>query len=138
MAGTTPSPQEVEDLVFWLQANSITALYHQPALPSVYEAAESYAGRGSGLLALPVEMEKGSYVLAFRSEAVRTVSWGGNPNEAVQFESDGKRYHPRASFKIWQQTVRRTSLPWRPETLEEAERLRNFLIESSLNQKYLG
>ena len=137
-AGATPGQQEIEDLVFWLQANNITSLYHQPSLSSVYEAADAYAAQGSGLLALPVEMEKGDFVLGFRSEAVRKISWGGNPNEAVQFETDGKKYHPRASFQIWQETVKATSQPWMPETLELAEGLRNFLIESRLNKKYFG
>jgi light-regulated signal transduction histidine kinase (bacteriophytochrome) len=135
-AGRTPGRQEIEDLVYWLQANAVAGLYHQPALPSVYEAAEGYADTGSGLLALPVEIDKGDFVLAFRGEAVQTVSWGGNPNEALQFESDGLKYHPRASFKIWQQTVRQTSAPWRAETLEIAESIRNFLVESRLNRKY--
>jgi light-regulated signal transduction histidine kinase (bacteriophytochrome) len=136
IAGSTPARQEIEDLVYWLQATNVNGLYHQPALPSVYEAAEGYAGTGSGLLALPVETDKGDFVLAFRAEAVQTVSWGGNPNEALQFESDGIKYHPRASFKIWQQTVRQTATPWRTETLEVAESVRNFLVESRLNRKY--
>lgn len=136
-AGTTPGRQEIEDLVFWLQANNITGIYQQTSLASVYEAAEAYTESGSGLLALPVENGNGDFVLAFRGEAVQKIDWGGNPNEAVQFESDGKKYHPRASFRTWQQTVRGTSQPWRKETLETAEGLRNFLIESRLNKKYL-
>lgn len=133
--GTTPGQQEIEDLVFWLQANSVASIYHQPSLPTVYEAAEGYAETASGLLALPIEAEKGDFVLAFRPEAVRKIDWGGNPNEALQFESDGKKYHPRASFKIWQQVVKQTAQPWKKETLEAAEGLRNFLIESRLNKK---
>lgn len=134
--GKTPEKQEIEDLVFWLQANDISGLYHQPALPSVYEAAMEYAENGSGLLALAIEANRGDFILAFRHEAVKNIAWGGNPNEAVQFESDGKKYHPRESFKIWQQTVRQTATPWRPETLEVAESIRNFLIECRLNRKY--
>lgn len=137
-AGATPGLQELEDLVFWLQANHITSLYHQTSLPAVYEAAETYADSGSGLLALPIEPEKGDFVLAFRGEAVKKIAWGGNPNEALQFESDGKKYHPRASFGIWQQTVKATAQPWKKETLEVAEGLRNFLVESRLNKKFFG
>lgn len=134
--GKTPAQEEIEDLVYWLQANAVSGVYHQPSLSRVYEAAETYAETSSGLLALPIEMDKGDFVLAFRSEAVQKISWGGNPDDAIQFESDGKKYHPRASFKIWQQTVRQTALPWKKETLEIAESLRNFLVESRLNRKY--
>lgn len=135
MAGHTPAQQEIEDLVFWLQANSITGLYHQPSLSAVYEAAENFARTSSGLLALPVEVDKGYFVLAFRAEAVQKINWGGNPNEAVQFESGSTRYHPRASFKSWQQTVRQTALAWKTETLDIAETIRSFLLESRLNRK---
>jgi light-regulated signal transduction histidine kinase (bacteriophytochrome) len=137
-AGSTPSKHEIEDLVLWLQANNIQHLLHQPSLASVYEAAEAYAEKGSGLLALPVEAEKGDFVLAFRSEAVKNIAWGGNPDEAIRFEADTKQYHPRASFQIWQQTVRQSSIPWKKETLEVANGFRNFLIESRLNKKFKG
>lgn len=133
--GITPDRQEIEDIVFWLQANSVSGLYHQTSMASVYEAAETYVEKGSGLLALPIESESGDYVLAFRPETVKKISWGGNPEDAVQFESDGKKYHPRASFKIWQQTVKKTAEPWKQETLEVAEKLRNFLIEARLNKR---
>ncbi|HEV7331417.1 MAG TPA: GAF domain-containing protein [Flavisolibacter sp.] len=136
--GNTPSKLEIEDLVLWLQANNIHHLLHQPSLSSVYEAAESYAEKSSGLLALPIEADKGDFVLAFRSEAVQHIAWGGNPDEAIQFEPDTKKYHPRASFQIWQQTVRQSSIPWKTETLEVADGFRNFLIESRLNKKFKG
>lgn len=132
-AGATPAKHEIEDLLYWLQANNVSGLYHQLSLASVYESAGSYAAESSGLLALPIEAEKGDYLLAFRPESVREISWGGNPDEAVQFESDGKKYHPRASFKIWQQTVRKTAQPWKPETLDAAEKLRHFLVEKKLS-----
>jgi light-regulated signal transduction histidine kinase (bacteriophytochrome) len=136
--GDTPARQDIEDLVLWLQANGVEGLYHQPSLPQVYEAAIAYAENGSGLLALPVEMNRGDFVLAFRPEAVRSIDWGGNPNEALQFEDNNRKYHPRASFRIWQQTVHQTALPWPKETLEVAETVRNFLIESRLKRKFIG
>lgn len=131
--GTTPGKTELQDLVFWLQTNGVNKIYQQPSLANVYEQAEEYAHEASGLLALPIQPDKGDYVLAFRHEAVRNVNWGGNPNEAVQFEPNNTTYHPRNSFKIWQETVQKTSMPWRDEELEIAENFRNFLIEFSLN-----
>ncbi|NTS40546.1 GAF domain-containing protein [Flavisolibacter sp. BT320] len=136
--GVTPQKGEIEDLVLWLQANDTHHLLHQPSLAAVYEPAEGYAEKSSGLLALPVEADKGDFVLAFRSEAVQEIAWGGNPDEAVQFEEDLKKYHPRASFRIWQQTLRQHSQPWKKETLEVADGFRNFLVESRLNKKYKG
>jgi len=71
-------------------------------------------------------------VLAFRKEKIHHVDWGGNPNETVQFEANSTKYHPRNSFRIWQETVRKTAIPCREEEIEIAENFRNFLIEFSL------
>ncbi|HYO21903.1 MAG TPA: GAF domain-containing protein [Flavisolibacter sp.] len=134
-AGKTPSGTEVEDLVLWLSSNEVKDVYHQPSLPSVYEPAENYAPVVSGLLALPIEHSKGNFILAFRSEAVQKVSWGGNPAEAIRFESDGKKYHPRASFQQWQQTVRNQAVPWKKEVLQTAEEVRIILTSYRLNNR---
>ena len=61
----------------------------------------------------------------------------GNPSDAVQFENDGKKYHPRASFRLWQQTVEKTALSWSKEGLKTAERIR-MLSERSVNALVLG
>jgi light-regulated signal transduction histidine kinase (bacteriophytochrome) len=133
--GATPSVAEVEDLVIWLASNDVRDLYHQPALSVQYEAAEAYAEIASGLLALPIEYNKGNFILAFRSESVQKVNWGGNPAEAVQFESDGKKYHPRASFQQWQQVVKHQAIPWRKEVLQTAEEVKAILTSYRLNSK---
>ena len=132
--GKVPAEQDIEDLVIWLQSANRNKIYHQPSLSAVFEPAEHYAQEASGLLALPVQAEKGCFILAFRPEAVTKVNWGGNPEEALHFEADGKRYHPRASFRLWQQQVVKTSLPWRGAELEVAEQFRNFVVEYTLNK----
>jgi light-regulated signal transduction histidine kinase (bacteriophytochrome) len=131
--GHTPDFTAVEDLALWLSTNEVKDTYHQPALSAVYEPAEAYAQQASGLLALPLEYSKGNFILAFRSEAVQKVSWGGNPSEAVQFESDGKKYHPRASFQQWQETVRNRSIPWSRELLRTADEVKNVFVSYRLN-----
>jgi light-regulated signal transduction histidine kinase (bacteriophytochrome) len=132
--GTAPATSQVEDLVFWLQTNSVNKLYHSSNLPGVYEGADAYATDASGLLALPVQPERGAYILAFRPEAVRDVAWGGNPDEAITFEPDGKRYHPRNSFRMWKKTVQNNAIPWNKEEIEIAEQFRNFVVEYTLNK----
>jgi two-component system, chemotaxis family, sensor kinase Cph1 len=134
--GETPGDTEIAELILWLQPNINSGVYHQNSLSSVFEPAEKYAELASGILALPIQPEKGSYILAFRHEALQKVSWGGNPNEAIQFTADRKQYHPRNSFNQWQQTVKQTSIPWKPEEIEVAENFRNFVLEYTLNKIY--
>lgn len=131
--GETPTQQEVEELIYWLQSSTVNKLYHQPSISTLFDNAEAYAKTCSGLLALPIQPDKGFYLLAFRSEAVQKINWGGNPNEAVQFEKDKTTYHPRNSFKLWQETVYNKSIPWSEDQLFIAERLRNLIIEFVLN-----
>ena len=125
--GSTPGQEEIRDLVFWLQTRDQEELYQQTHLSQVYEPAAAYADMASGILALPIQAAKGNYLLAFRREAKQTVNWGGNPAEAVQFTADKKTYHPRASFRIWQEKLEQTSLPWDAGQLQLASQFKNFL-----------
>ena len=134
--GEVPEQHEIIDVVEWLRAKNFKKTYYLSNLSSVFEPARIYAKKASGLLVLPIDPERGKFILAFRPEAVQNVQWGGNPNEAIQFEQDGKSYHPRNSFKLWQQTFYNTSLPWKPEELEVAEQLKNFIVEYTLNNIY--
>lgn len=136
--GKVPPKAQIEDLVIWLQSIKTNKLFHQPFLSSVYEPAKNFTGTGSGIVALPIQPDKGDFILAFRGEEVSKVNWGGNPSEAIQFESDGKKYHPRASFNKWQQEVHKHSIPWRPEELEVAESFRNFILEYKLNNQFVN
>nr|WP_199083626.1 hypothetical protein [Pedobacter sp. ASV19] len=81
-------------------------------------------------------MERGEFLIFFRPEVIEDIHWGGNPNEAINFEKDGKNYHPRHSFKMWKQTVRKHSLAWGDQELEVAESLRSFLFEFRTKQLY--
>ena len=134
--GQTPGESDIHDVILWLRSNAINSTYSNSSFVSSFEPSEKYSSIASGVLALPIQPEKGNYILAFRPEVLGTVNWGGNPNEAVQFEQDGKKYHPRNSFNQWQQTVKQTSRPWKKEELEVAENFRNFVVAYTLNKFY--
>jgi two-component system, chemotaxis family, sensor kinase Cph1 len=127
--GIVPDPVQVEDLLVWVQSRVTGELYHTERLSVVYEAGAAFTETGSGLLAVPIQPDRGNFVLAFRPEVIQTVRWGGNPHDAVQFEPDGVKYHPRNSFGQWQQTVRDSARPWTAGELEMAAHFRNFMVE---------
>jgi light-regulated signal transduction histidine kinase (bacteriophytochrome) len=134
--GTAPDRVEVEELALWLQTRNTHGLFQHSNLVSVFEPAGAYANVASGLLVLPIQPDRGHFIIAFRPEAVQKVDWGGNPNQAITFEADGKKYHPRNSFKLWQQTVHQTAIPWNNGELEVAEQFRHFVVEYTLNKVY--
>jgi PAS domain-containing protein len=73
---------------------------------------EALKALASGLLATPVSKVGGEYLLWFRSEQIRTVTWGGNPFKPVTVGDDPRDLSPRRSFAQWHQLVEGTSEPW--------------------------
>jgi light-regulated signal transduction histidine kinase (bacteriophytochrome) len=133
--GKVPAKSDLADLAMWLNAKKLQQVFQHSNLPATYEHAAAYADIGSGILAIPVNgNNKDEYFIVFRPEVIRTVNWGGNPDEAIRFEADSKTYHPRYSFTLWQQTVRQTSLPWKEEEIKAAEGLRSFIYEYTTKQ----
>lgn len=134
-AGSTPDEGDIEILIYWLRQKSHQQTFHEHQLPRVFEESRAFSDKASGIIALPIQPDRGNYLLAFRPELIKTISWGGNPDEAVQFEPNSTVYHPRHSFKVWQQTVHHTAQQWHPEELAAAEQFRNFLIQHTLNRQ---
>jgi chemotaxis family two-component system sensor kinase Cph1 len=127
--GITPEPTEIIDLAYWLQTNGIDKMTQWPSLSAVFEPAQAYPGKASGLLVLPLQPMRGHFLLAFRREALKRISWSGDPNNVIRFEDDGRRYHPRNSFQAWQQQVERTAPEWNDTDEQVAESFRQFLVE---------
>jgi light-regulated signal transduction histidine kinase (bacteriophytochrome) len=125
--GETPTAQQIEALVAWLSENASEGVYHTDCLPLLYPPAEAFADVSSGLLALSVSRTPRDYVLWFRPEVIRTVTWAGNPDKPV--ESDGAFLTPRKSFAAWQESVRLHSAPWRAPEIEATHQLRLSLLE---------
>lgn len=110
--GQTPDKQQIGSLLDWLRISETPDVFYSDNLTSYNEDAAKYMDKASGLISLPIIPEKGFFLLGFREEVKKTVKWGGNPGEAVTFDSNGSNYHPRKSFDAWQQKVQYTSKPW--------------------------
>ncbi|WP_299823061.1 GAF domain-containing protein [uncultured Pontibacter sp.] len=134
--GITPSDQEIKELTSWLRRNKNTGLFATATLPVDYPHSKDYKEVASGMIALPINAEHGDFMLGFRPEVNQTVNWGGNPDNAIQMEADGKTYHPRNSFAIYKETVKNTSLPWQHEEIEAAETLRIAVLEKLIKERY--
>ncbi|MDX5422307.1 MAG: GAF domain-containing protein [Hymenobacteraceae bacterium] len=134
--GNTPRDRELKELASWLRRNNMDQHFATDKLPQQYVQSKEYKDIASGLIALPINVEHGEYILGFRPEVLQTVTWGGDPNNAIQMEQDGKTYHPRNSFATYRETVKHTSLPWHAEEIEAAEALRSAVLEKVIREKY--
>lgn len=126
--GDVPEPEALRELILWLHTRQLKGIYHSDNLSEDYDSAAAYKKTASGLIVIPINMEEDEYLMIFRPELLRVVNWGGNPNERIVFE-DEKNYHPRNSFRRWQEQVEGIAQPWRVEELQVAESLRSFIYE---------
>ena len=116
-------------MILWLHTRQLKGVFYSDSLSSEYDSALAYKEKASGVLIIPVNMQEDEYVMIFRPEVPRVVNWGGNPNERILFEKDEKTYHPRHSFRLWQEQVEGVARPWKEEELKIAENLRSFIYE---------
>ncbi|RAU82891.1 GAF domain-containing protein [Pontibacter arcticus] len=134
-SGDTPTDQEIKELVSWLRRNKANGQFATASLPTVYPHSKRYMDKASGLIAMPINAEQGEFILGFRPEVQQTLQWGGDPNNAIQMEQDGKSYHPRNSFATYIETVKYTSLPWQQEEEDAAETLRSAVLEKIIKER---
>lgn len=134
--GTVPENEVLDNIMLWIRSKSFVNVFHTNNLSDVFEDADDYSAIASGLLVIPINPGKGDFIVCFRPEVVKQIKWGGDPNQAISFEKDGKSYHPRNSFKLWLETVHGQSEAWLEQEMETAESLRNFLFEFSTTPLY--
>lgn len=135
VTGDAPPETLIRPLVGWLEeGRMLHGLFHTSSLPRVFPAAEPHRAVASGLLAIRLPRPEPVYLLWFLPEIVQTVSWGGDPNKAVEEQAgpQGPRLHPRRSFEIWKEEIRGRSIPWSPVDVEAAADVRRSVIEAEL------
>ncbi len=123
VVGQTPTVPEIELLTGWLKARSETVLATD-SLASLWPPAEVFAPDASGVLAISISQLHPDYILWFRPEVVRTVTWSGDPTKPV---TETGVLHPRKSFEAWKEQVRLRSLPWTEVETETAGEFRNAI-----------
>jgi len=131
--GRTPDADQVAGLVDWLNETAADGVFHTDHLPLDYPPAAAFAAVACGLIALSVSRSPRDYVLWFRPETVRSITWGGNPHKPVEPGADD-RLSPRKSFTAWQESVKLHARPWRDVDIEAAKTLRLSLLEVILQR----
>ncbi|MBP0446808.1 GAF domain-containing protein [Roseomonas sp. SSH11] len=126
ITGRTPPEAEVRRIAAWLAEQGGPEVLETSCLSNLLPWTESCADVASGLLAVSVSKLYPSFLLWFRPELVRTVTWGGDPRKPA--EPEPTRLHPRRSFAAWAETVRKRSAPWSAAEVEAARDLRTAIM----------
>lgn len=127
--GNVPDSIDIENLRLWIDSKELREVFATDNIQSVYEDAVHFKDIASGLLVIPLDHRRSEYLFCFRQEVEATIDWGGNPNNAITFDKDGKNYHPRNSFTLWKEKLENHSLPWKQQEIEAASALSGFLYE---------
>lgn len=132
LIGETPSESDVNKIVAWLSPRAKDDLVVSNQLAAVMPGAESFKDTASGLIAIAISQIHDSFVIWFRPEVLKTVSWGGDPTKRI--EPGSLQIHPRKSFEIWRETVRQQSVPWHEAEIDAASDLRTAIVDIVLRK----
>ena len=127
--GSTPDQAAVRSLVAWLQTTVAVRVLVTDALATHAPDFAVLAPVASGLIAMEIGRDEGCYILWFRPEAIRTVTWGGNPAEKLSVSEGMMRLRPRTSFAAWATEMHGKSRPWPSASQHLAEALRTVMVE---------
>ena len=135
-SGETPNDAQIAALTDWLTTHMDdgNGVFATDRLGELWPPAAAFADVGSGLIALSISVEPRDFMLWFRPEAIKTVSWAGDPAKPVVAGPNGDRLTPRKSFEAWSEEVRGRSTPWRASDIEAALDLRVSLLDIVLRR----
>jgi light-regulated signal transduction histidine kinase (bacteriophytochrome) len=128
--GETPPAEAIAELVEHLHSSGKDR-FATDRLASIWPPGSAIADTASGVLAVSISQLHASYVIWFRPEVVRTVTWGGDPRKP---EDPKERLTPRKSFEQWQEVVRHRAIAWTEAEIESADDFRNALLNFVLRR----
>ncbi|WP_207622937.1 GAF domain-containing protein [Falsiroseomonas algicola] len=118
--GDVPSTAGLRDIGQWLDDQPRRPVIGTASLGQDAPGLAGLTAVASGVLATPISSTPGEYIIWFRPEQVRTVTWGGDPTKPVTVGDDPRDLSPRRSFAQWHQVVEGRSEPWTPKDLATA------------------
>lgn len=133
--GTTPNVEQIQGIAQWLASRGEEPVFSTDSLPSLYPPARAFAENACGVLAISIPRSPLHYVMWFRPQFIRTITWAGDPTKPVTVVDNGPHLHPRTSFDAWTETVKLRAVPWKPWEIDAAEELRNAILGLDLRRQ---
>lgn len=110
--GDAPGAQDIRAFAAWIARHTQDAVFASANLAEVHEDFRGIARVAAGVAAARVSNSGDDWLLWFRPERIRTVTWGGDPSKPVEIGNSPADLSPRRSFAQWHQLVVGTSEAW--------------------------
>ena len=118
--GEVPGTQEIREIGAWLDTHRDRTVVATASLGLDLPQFAGITKVASGVAVTPISSNPGEYLIWFRPERIRTVTWGGDPLKPFVIGNSPTDLSPRRSFAQWHQQVEGTSDPWTPADLAAA------------------
>ncbi|XP_042519995.1 phytochrome C [Macadamia integrifolia] len=111
LLGITPTEGQIKDIAGWLldRHDQSTGLSTDSLMEAGYPGASILGDAVCGMAAIKITSK--DFLFWFRSHTAKEIKWGGAKHDPV-IKDDGRKMHPRSSFKAFLEVVKRRSLPW--------------------------
>lgn len=119
-SGEVPGTHEIREIGAWLDSSPRSSVFSTASLGIDEPKFAAITQVASGIVVAPISNNPGEYLIWFRPERVRTVTWGGDPLAPFVIGDNPLDLSPRRSFAQWHQVVEGTSEPWTPADIAAA------------------
>jgi light-regulated signal transduction histidine kinase (bacteriophytochrome) len=132
--GSAPSEAEIRCIVAWLQENhdGSTGLSTDSLVEAGYPGAAALREVVCGMAAIKISSK--DFIFWFRAHTAKEIKWGGAKHEAVDADENGRKMHPRSSFKAFLEVVKWRSVPWEDVEMDAIHSLQ-LILRGSLQDE---
>ncbi|WP_419802634.1 ATP-binding protein [Mucilaginibacter sp.] len=128
--GITPEDEQIKEIIMWLKTHVSDAVYHTNRLPELFLPAKKYSSIASGILACVLSKELNEWLIWFKPEQIKSITWAGNPEKPVEQNEVGlMQLSPRKSFEAWTEIVKNTSQKWSIKEVSVVMKMREEIID---------
>ncbi|KAI3445505.1 hypothetical protein Pfo_002170 [Paulownia fortunei] len=124
--GLTPTDLQIRDIVSWLDEyhRDSTGLSTDSLYDAGFPGALALGDAVCGMAAVRITDE--DWLFWFRPHTAAEIRWGGAKHEPGE-KDDGRKMHPRSSFKAFLEVVKTRSLPWKDYEMDAIHSLQLIL-----------
>lgn len=137
LLGLTPAESQIRDIAFWLlechmdSTGLSTDSLHDAGYPGALALGDIVCGMAAA------RITSKDILFWFRAHTAAEVRWGGAKHDPSD-KDDGRRMHPRSSFKAFLEVVKNRSFPWNDYEMDAIHSLQLILrgtFDDSANGK---